>query len=267
MKLEIIKRLKAARGSLNLLGIERDTTEKQRRYVLDIVTKFQDLVSAALMTNYGGDIAFKGQPDLRLPTKLASRNDEFSEQMQYWGQHSWFCDGDISTEDVDSGPKPVETNLNAKDLKKTTINVRTVPSNLEVEEILYDQKSLPKPLDNIIDWLEDEYQRSRGFELGTFSSSLLSTVMKTQSRKWPDLAMGYISDAVVIVHKFILQLLRSACTDEKVRAGLLSIIMDDLFDRYKKAIAHVSFLLNVERFGTQMTQNHYFNDTLEKWYD
>jgi hypothetical protein len=90
--------------------------------------------------------------------------------------------------------------------------------------------------------------------------------MKRQSTKWTGLALGYISDVVVTVHNFILGLLRSICADERVRTNLLSILMDELVERYKEALEKVSFLLYVERVGTPITQNHYFNDNLEKWY-
>lgn len=89
--------------------------------------------------------------------------------------------------------------------------------------------------------------------------------MKAQSAKWTSLALGYISDVIVMVHGFILQLLQSICPDKRVRTNLLSVLRDDLFGRYQLAIEHVEFLLSAERAGTPMTQNHYFNDTLEKW--
>ena len=46
----------------------------------------------------------------------------------------------------------------------------------------------------------------------------------------------------------------------------MNVLMADLTKRYVKAINQVKFLLEVERGGTPMTLNHYFNDNLEKWY-
>ncbi|KAK2766759.1 hypothetical protein FQN54_006073 [Arachnomyces sp. PD_36] len=282
VKLEINKRLKEAKESLNSLGIERDTALKQRKFILDIVTKFQSVVHDALATNYGANDLFEKQTDLRLPTKLMDRNEKFSDQMQKWGQQYWFStkasvegnNGDENVTEPEPTPEDSEGILEETGGYKIDqadqadqadqLDVRAFPSSLDVEEILHDQEAISRPSGNILGWLEAEHRNNRGFELGTVNSSLLPTIMKTQSTKWTALAMGYISDVVVIVHKFILQLLQSVCTDARVRTNVISIIGDDLFDRYKLAIEHVVFLLNVERVGTHMTENHYFNDNLEK---
>jgi hypothetical protein len=60
-------------------------------------------------------------------------------------------------------------------------------------------------------------------------------------------------------------ILDSICPERVVKAELLSMLMDGLFERYSKAIEQVRFLLDVERIGTPMTLNHYFTDNLEKW--
>ena len=108
-------------------------------------------------------------------------------------------------------------------------------------------------------------ESSRGFELGTFDSSILATTMKVQTTKWAAIALGYISDIATIVHRFIDRVLQSICSEAQVKSELLSALMDGLTERYHKAIDQVRFLLDVERTGTPMTLNHYFNDTLEKW--
>lgn len=91
--------------------------------------------------------------------------------------------------------------------------------------------------------------------------------MREQSKKWNSLALGYVSDAVTIVHNFVTELLRIVYPDARVRRGLISLLTDHLIERYKKAVDQVVFVLQVERSEKPATQNHYFNDTLEKWYD
>jgi hypothetical protein len=49
------------------------------------------------------------------------------------------------------------------------------------------------------------------------------------------------------------------------RGGLSSMLMDGLRERYKSAVGQVEFILQVERSEKSATQNHYLNDTLEKW--
>lgn len=41
-------------------------------------------------------------------------------------------------------------------------------------------------------------------------------------------------------------------------------MIDELLGRYEKAVAHTHFILRVERYGTPLTTNHYFNDNLQK---
>lgn len=200
--------------------------------------------------------------------------------MQKWGQEYWFGSEEVEpeepgTDDVCSSqsdplPSPPSEDEPFPGVVSRTpacsdhLWVRITPNNPELEDILYGQEYLPEPSKSIMKWLEDTYRSSRGFELGTFNSSLLSTIMKRQSKKWEGVSLGYISDAVATVHRFILRLLQSLCADERVRTNLLSILMDDLVGKYKKALDQVSFLLFVERGGTPMTENHYFSDNLEK---
>lgn len=240
--------------------------------MFEMVTKFQRVVTAALATNYGGDDLFEQNMDLRLPTRVVKRNDEFSDQMEELGQKYRFSQEGFPKKtyaDADSDPgsknQLEDSESSSDETADKPANTRACLSNLDVEEILEDQKPVPSPAVDILKWLEDEYDSTRGFELGTFSSQLLPKIMMTQSEKWSSLAKGYISDVVVMVHKFILQLLQSVCPDGKMRTNLYSTLVEDLFEGYKLAIKHVNFLLNVEKKGTHTTQNHYFNDNLEKW--
>lgn len=89
--------------------------------------------------------------------------------------------------------------------------------------------------------------------------------MKKQSDKWPVIARGYISDVINMVHGFIRKSLWVSCHSKKISSGIISLLMDDLLDKYRQAIAAVEFLLNIERAGTPMTLNHYLNDNIQKW--
>lgn len=146
------------------------------------------------------------------------------------------------------------------------VRTRMTESHLELEDIMQESGKLAMPIaDGIHSWLKSVYRTSRGFELGTFDSSLLAITMKHQSEKWNGLALGYMSDIVTFVHGFISDLLRLLCPDERIRASLLALLMDGLVERYKQAFDQIRFILRVERTGQPMTLNHYFNDNLEKW--
>jgi hypothetical protein len=88
--------------------------------------------------------------------------------------------------------------------------------------------------------------------------------MKKQSSKWEDISMGFVSDAIVLVHRFITSALVSICGDRNVRDALAGKLSDELTRRYQNAITCAGFLLKVERSNTPMTMNHYFNDNLQR---
>ena len=143
--------------------------------------------------------------------------------------------------------------------------VRHTGSEPDLDDILHDDRSVPMPKPTgIIPWLEHVYKDSRGFEMGTFDASLLSVVWKKQSDNWDDLALGYVSDIVSLVHRFIYALISAICDDQRVQSALMSTLMDGLIDRYTKSIDHAKFVISVEKDDTPQTLNHYFADNLEK---
>lgn len=119
---------------------------------------------------------------------------------------------------------------------------------------------------DILYWLKSIHRESRGFELGTFSPAILAVSMQAQAHKWPNLALGYVSDMIALVHSFVIKLLKEIVPNRHVREGLISLLVDGLKEKYLKALDHTSLLLKVELEGTPATYNHYFNDTLNKRY-
>lgn len=147
-----------------------------------------------------------------------------------------------------------------------SFDVRRESDMEDIVDLLHPQETLTAPnRTDIESWLREVYETNRGFELGTFDSSILATTMKKQSSKWYSISLGYVSDVIVLVHRFILTALDSICYDDTMQRSLIGILFDGLLNRYKGAIRQVEFLLQVERNGTPMTTNHYFNDNLEKW--
>jgi len=49
-----------------------------------------------------------------------------------------------------------------------------------------------------------------------------------------------------------------------VLSSLWSVLQENLINRYKQAINHAEFILQVERYSTQLTNNHFFNKNLQK---
>lgn len=84
-----------------------------------------------------------------------------------------------------------------------------------ISEILPASVKLKEPSSKpILQRITYIYNKSRGFELGTFNVSLLTLLWKKQSVKWDHLALVYISDVIIIVNKYTLALLRGICGDE-----------------------------------------------------
>jgi hypothetical protein len=249
---EISKKLKTAETLIQQLGMERETPEKQSAYLLDLASRFQKNVMHALEAKYGRSDLFDDDPILRLATAVTARNASFGTEVNNWGQEYQFSS--------------VAENQAATQVGSEELKIRKVVGPPELDEILHPQEDLPGCRNEcIIEWLKNVYLTSRGFELGTFDSSILATTMKAQSSKWTKLALGYVSDIVSITHTFIKKLLVSVCVDERVTRELLSTLSEGLIGRYNTAMEHARFLLNVERIGTPITLNTYFSENLEKW--
>lgn len=84
VRLEILKRLKSRKQALKDLGNERVTPEQQRRYLLDAVARFQEIVSQGLSSNYGTDDIFDSRPNLRLATLVMRRHTVFAGDLSFW---------------------------------------------------------------------------------------------------------------------------------------------------------------------------------------
>ncbi|KAI9755240.1 MAG: hypothetical protein M4579_004372 [Chaenotheca gracillima] len=275
VKREISTKLQSCKRELTGLGDERESPRKQASFLLDLSTRFQDLVSLALETNYGADDVFEQREGMKLATRVVSRDSLFSSEIEKLGHEYQFrsFEADEVPRDSSAGKyygKESTTSDNqdpslSDEKVEGLVDVRKWEDDVELQDILYHSDPLDMPQSRkIIPWILAVYQSSRGFEMGTFNHKLLATIMKTQSAKWVPLSLGYISDMITLTHKFIAELLKYVCGVERVSKELLSILMDGLVDRYTKTYSMVELFLDVERLNSPKTLNHYFNDNLEK---
>lgn len=250
-------------GVLLGLGAERDTPEKQSTYLLDIFTAFQDPTSRALSANYTNDL-FDEDFNTRLATILWNRNDAFKDDMVKYDHEYCFASADGNTHKgagatVTDGGNAHDENMKADNSE--IVHARKKDDLPELEGILHDQESLAAPSDeDIIEWIEKLYRTSRGFKIGTSNPLLMSTIMRKQSAKWADLALGHISDVIAMIHNSIVCVLEKVCPDERVCGNQLSALMDDLTKKY--SMGQIEFLLHVERSGTLMTLNDDLQENL-----
>ncbi|OQE16540.1 hypothetical protein PENFLA_c027G00286 [Penicillium flavigenum] len=254
--------------------LSRETAEQQRRILLDIVSAFQEITQHALAANYGVNDVFDEDKDLRLATLVSLRNDVFSNNLAHWGHTYTFrskperpeeTDGSVDDrEQTHNNPANTEKQQDSLPSRKTWDTTQNT-SVADLEEILHASEPVePSFKWGILPWIEEIYSNSWGFEIGTFDHTLLSTLMKKQSVKWPILARGYISDIISVVHAFMRKALEVVSKSTQISTNIMSLLMDNLVEKYKQAISTVEFLLRIEREGTPTTLNHYLNDNLEK---
>ncbi|KAK3075634.1 hypothetical protein LTR53_000876 [Teratosphaeriaceae sp. CCFEE 6253] len=264
VKIEIKGRLDACQERLQGLGPERNGPAEQMAYLTRVATHFQRLVSLALNAMYGADGVFDEVPELRIAPAIMTRMKTFSDEMGKYGQLYAFMssgDGDkisrpvFGVSGLQSGPKPAEERLETR--KEDDLE--------ELVDIVQAQGTIPYPQpEGIKDWLRTVFQSHKGFELGTFNASILATCAKKQSWKWEHISMGFVSDIIVMVHRFVDSALTAVCDNRDVCNALMTQLSDDLIKRYQKAIANTKFLLEVESSDMPMTLNHYFIDNLQK---
>ena len=243
--------------------------------------RFQEIVALALSANYVRSDWFDEEPSLRFATKVVNRSELLSTTLEKFGHLYDFnaVNQDLTqTEDEVGYPEEemyetentgetvsVDESENMEEDPNDCIRLRTTTDHDELDEAMFAKKEMSKAIaGNTVEWLTTVYKNSRGFELGTFDSSILAMTMKTQSSKWEALALGYISDIVSMTHTFIKKLLQLTCPNARTQSGIMSVLMEGLMAKYQKAFDHTMFLLYVERMGTPATLNHYFNDNLEK---
>lgn len=241
------------------LGPERESSATQMASLTEIATKFQRLVSLALAANYGADSEFDTKSSLRIAPSTTARMTAFSDDMSRYGQQYSF----LPSDHVPGGS--IAPALDGHLVNPKTFLTRKQDDIDELIDILHPQQDVPHSIpDAILPWLLAVYNGNRGFELGTFNATILATAMKKQSSKWSNISLAYVSDVIVMVHRFIKTALQSVCPDADIRHALFGIMTDTLIVRYQKAIDHTCFLLQIEDVGTPMTLNHYFNENLQK---
>ena len=278
VKSDINKRLNDRKKQLESLGPCREDREQQREYLLKIATRFQSTAFLALTAHYGADDLFDDVPRLKLATAVVDRNEIFADDVCKLGHTMEFSQASESSEnedhveetnneDAEAASEEAYDDAEGSDEQSPRVDhIRRTGPEPDLDDILHDDRKVPTPKPTgIMTWLEEVYRNSRGFELGTFDASILPIIWKKQSANWDDLALGYVSDIVALVHNFIIDLTTAICEDQRVHSALMSILMDGLIECYKKSLSHAKFILHVERLGILLTANHYFADNLEKW--
>ena len=245
--------------------------------MMNIAVEFQSIVDLAIRSNYSQAQIFDEDKGLRLATTAVNRGEWFAKHMANVGHtYEFVTENQIIARSApaelpltDSNEEPTEPREpeEPEEPEEDCLVSRRHFDHEDIEDLLVKDVMLTDSVHRtgIFAWLKEEYTGARGFELGTFDSTLLAVIMKRQAAKWEDLTLGYVSDVITVVHTFICRVMEKIALNERVRIGIMDGLLDRMRDKYLKAMEHARFLLKVELQGTPATLNHYFNDTLEKW--
>lgn len=213
-----LKHLKTTED-IALLGEKRSTIAEQKRFLMNVATSYQAIVTAAVNGQY--EHPFFGPIDplmgfdvpanmRRLRAAVQHLNMKFASQMRQYGHkfRIWAENGRAGTNSEKDLPEPpLEEYEGAKD----------------IQEIM----SYP----DAIQWVKCILVRTRGRELpGNFNPLLMSQLFWEQSENWEILALEHIDRVDALCNQFI----RDAIDDvvvEDVSIRLQSLKLDDALTR------------------------------------
>lgn len=113
-------------------------------------------------------------------------------------------------------------------------------------------------------WIRREYDRSKGFEIGTINPSLLCVLYHDQIKHWRYYAITHVNKVITATRSFILSLLSYLCHDSAIREQFWARLRKVVLKSYKRAVEQVDLLLKIEEQGNMRTLNHYFTITLQR---
>ncbi|KAL4724810.1 hypothetical protein ACLX1H_008256 [Fusarium chlamydosporum] len=272
---ELSVKLKEHESDLKSMGQSRSTEAEQRIYVGNIAAQFAQIKNYGLDAYYTRHKIFENE-DLKLITRIREINEGFGKVLYEKGHTRKFFEygkervsEPFETDDTDDGISDAtsqEDHVKRGDLySQMTFAIPLLGESDLMDDILYDPYCCSQPQEeDILTYIEKEYLTSRGYEIGTFSGEMVPITFKEQSKKWLPMARAHVSNAILIVHHFIRTVLDSCCAHQSIRDQLWEFLLDDLQKRYRRAVDHVEFLLEVEFEGKSITYNPNFNDSLSR---
>lgn len=270
---DVSGKIREYKRELNSLGPPRTDEREQRRFLSHIAGAFQDRARAALAADYNQDPVFD-EDGLRLITQVVNITDVFSADAQQNAHSRHFKNIEMSElsvpsawpADSDSEEEPVQLMVESIRalVDKTGVDEVTSEELAELGDIIVLPHNIPNPREDVTAWINDVYLHSRGQDLGTFNSNLVSMGFTEQSRKWGDVTKRYMSRIIITLHRFIAAAIRSVFPEEPARTQLWSAVLESLVGRYKGAMDQASLLVRVEQRKKPYTLNPLFTGALSK---
>jgi hypothetical protein len=265
---DIRLRIEKLEQELEMIGPLRQTAYEQRNHLISIATKFRETTTKAINAYYSRDPCFEMDDIFRLATLVMEMNNDFSETVHRKGFTRAF-------RRADSEPNGSASNLPqaSRTLSQDSVQSSTGPFTPDVESpeypellgIMAQTEKMKAPArDGIIEWITDNYKRSKGFEIGTINTSLMPSLFAEQSRAWGFHAETHVTKVIRKIHHFIYKVLQYCCKDDALCERLWHKLLQPLLPSYEKALQQASFLVDIERHGNLLTMNHYFADNVNK---
>ncbi|OTA03999.1 dynamin family protein [Trichoderma parareesei] len=275
---DIMASLKKNKKLLAGMGESRSTTDQQRAYVGKVASDF------ATLKNYGLDAYYTRHDffddyEMRLITRVRTINEAFALVMHEKG-HSMEFDDVSAGGDGNGLGEPDESDLAAdRSLLYGDEFKLKIPKLGEGDlgDIVSDPYWCAQPeRGDMLQHIQELYLNSRGYEMGTFSSEMLSRTFKEQGSKWRGITLAHVSNAMLIVHQFIRRALEECCPDPAVREELWGYLLyghdgangqkghEGLLKRYRRAMDNAEFLLSVEFQERAITHDPRFDEQLNK---
>ncbi|KAH6672754.1 interferon-induced GTP-binding protein Mx2 [Plectosphaerella plurivora] len=266
LRSETRERLADVTAKLKELGISRKTERQQQQYLVGIASEFQSLVRAALNADYSAHPAFDAN-ELRLITAVVDCAEDFDKFFIHFAHTYLFENQEDDKSDTDSEKTESSNNGSddgSSDASQDGFSVPDAKDYPDLVQIITDELDIEDPKHGIMEWIGAVHHRSRGLELGSFSSGILPSVFREQSVKWEACARDFVSQVILLVHRFILKALKIVCTDNHVYQCIVSAIFQDLCDKYQGGMDQAKLLVNIERQLKPYTLNHYFAQNQQK---
>ncbi|CZS92479.1 related to vacuolar sorting protein VPS1, dynamin, and related proteins [Rhynchosporium agropyri] len=261
-------------GELDDMGPGRHTPNDQRNHLIRIATDVREITSKAIDAYYGRDQCFEDNT-FRLATNVMTMNKSFSDAIARKGCTRRFrseaTENDTIAATSETGEAGYDSCASSTDglgtlsTPKAGTETQSLHEYPELKVLMGPPEPAPAtPKQDIMQWITKQYERSKGFEIGTLNPSLLPSLFSEQSQSWKYFASGHVENVVQAIHHFTYKTLQHCCKDAALSKRLWGKLSQLLLPKYRKALDQAIFLVKVEQQGNLLTMNHYFADNLRK---
>ena len=264
---DVRRMISKIQSQISILGPPRQTVQEQRSHLINISSRFRDVATKAIDAYYRRDSCFEND-DFRLATLVMNMNEVFSKTIHKrgftrpFGKHQ--SKSETDSEEIEAMDYP---EVEVPSDEHVGIHTPSTPGIEpdELENIIPRLRPPPrKTSEDVMNWIKHEYNRSKGFEIGTTNPSLMPALFKEQSQAWSFHAQNHVIKVIRVIHRFNFCALEYCCNDERISERIWGKLIRHLLPSYEKALQQVSYLVDIEHDGNLLTMNHYFANNVRK---